>query len=87
MNPSWTVVRLPSGDESIAPVTILDAQGRIVCVVSAEEFRRSRLVATVDMLAEGRVVPMRTRRALLRARVERRPGSGDARALHAPIAS
>jgi len=29
-------VRLPSGDESIAPVTILDAQGRVVRVVSAE---------------------------------------------------
>ena len=87
MNPSWTVVRLPSGDESIAPVTILDAQGRMVRVVSAEEFKRSRLLATADMLAEGRVVPMRTRRALHRARTERRPGSGDARALHAPIAS
>ena len=35
-------VRLPSGDESIAPVTILDAQGRVVRVVSAEDFRRAR---------------------------------------------
>ena len=87
MKASWTVVRLPSGDESVAPVTILDAQGQIVRVVSAEEFRRGRLAATADMLAEGRVVPMRTRRALHRARTERRPGSGDARALHPPIAS
>ena len=35
-------VRLPSGDESIAPVTILDAQGRVVRAVSAEDFRRAR---------------------------------------------
>jgi hypothetical protein len=34
-------VRLPSGDELIAPVRILDAQGHVVCVVSAEEFRRA----------------------------------------------
>jgi len=29
-------VWLPSSDESIGPVTILDAQGRVVRVVSAE---------------------------------------------------
>jgi hypothetical protein len=34
-------VRLPSGDGSIAPVTILDAQGRVVDVLSAVEFRRT----------------------------------------------
>jgi hypothetical protein len=33
-------VRLPSGDDFIAPVTILDAEGRVVRVVSAAEFRR-----------------------------------------------
>jgi hypothetical protein len=32
-------VRLPSSDESIAPVTILDAQGHVVRVVAAAEFR------------------------------------------------
>ena len=32
-------VRLPSNDESIAPVTILDAQGHVVRVVAAAEFR------------------------------------------------
>src|SRR4030095_9084670 len=36
---------LPSADESIAPVTILDAQGRVLRVVSAKEFRRARLVS------------------------------------------
>jgi len=87
MKASWTVVRLPSGDESVAPVTILDAQGQIVRVVSAEEFRRGRLAATADMLAEGRLIPMRTRRALRRARAESRSGSGEAGALHRRIAS
>jgi hypothetical protein len=32
-------VRLPSGDEEVAPVTILDAQGQVVRVVAATEFR------------------------------------------------
>jgi hypothetical protein len=34
-------VRLPSSDDSIAPVMILDAQGHVVRVVSAAEFQRS----------------------------------------------
>ena len=33
-------VRLPSHEESIAPVTILDGQGSVVRVVPAAEFRR-----------------------------------------------
>jgi len=33
-------LRLPSREEPIAPVTILDGQGRVVRVVPAEEFRR-----------------------------------------------
>lgn len=33
-------VRLPSADETIAPLTILDGAGRVVRVVSAAEFRR-----------------------------------------------
>ena len=32
-------VRFRSDDEPIAPVTILDAQGRVVRVLAAEEFR------------------------------------------------
>lgn len=69
MNCFSTAVRLPSHDESIAPVTILDAQGRIIRVVSAEEFRRDRLAATAD-IRERRpsLVPWRTRRWLRRAR-------------------
>ncbi len=35
-------VRLPSHEESIAAVTILDGQGRVVRVVSATEFRRAQ---------------------------------------------
>ena len=33
-------VRLPSGENSIAPVTIRDGNGNVVRIVSAEEFRR-----------------------------------------------
>ena len=50
---SETVWR-PSSDESIGPVTILDAQGRVLCVVSAEEFRRSRPTATAQRVDEPR---------------------------------
>jgi hypothetical protein len=41
MNDSANAVRLPSGDEVIAPVTILDAQGHVVQVLAADEFRRT----------------------------------------------
>jgi hypothetical protein len=41
MNTFSDGVRLPSGDESIAPLTILDDQGHVVRVVSAAEFRRT----------------------------------------------
>ena len=40
MKDSSGAVQLPSGDESIPPVTILDAQGHVVRVVTAAEFRR-----------------------------------------------
>jgi len=33
-------VKLPDHEESIAPVTILDAQGRLVRVVAAKDFRQ-----------------------------------------------
>jgi len=49
-------VRLPTGDEAIAPVTILDAQGRVVRVVSAAEFRRARSAATIANLDDQRPV-------------------------------
>jgi hypothetical protein len=39
MNATQDTVRLPSTAESIAPVTILDANGQVVRVVSATEFR------------------------------------------------
>jgi hypothetical protein len=35
-------VRPPSSDDSIGPVTILDAQGHVVRVVAAAEFRSTR---------------------------------------------
>ncbi len=54
-------VRLPSHEEYIAPVTILDGQGSVVRVVPADEFRR---------LHPGSLDPRHTRAA---ARRERRP--------------
>jgi hypothetical protein len=61
------IVRLPSGDDSIAPVTILDAEGRVLRVVSAEEFRRARPSATAESLGDHRpVISMRAKRALRR---------------------
>lgn len=41
MKDSSNAVQLPSGDESIAPVTIFDAQGHVVRVMVAAEFRRT----------------------------------------------
>jgi hypothetical protein len=49
------IVRLPSCDDSIAPVRILDADGRVVRVISAEEFRRDH--ATVK---DARPAALRT---------------------------
>lgn len=46
MNVLRDAVRLPSANDSIAPVRILDADGRLACVVSAEEFRRTH--PTID---------------------------------------
>jgi hypothetical protein len=45
MNVLTDAVRLPSTNDSIAPVRILDADGHLVCVVSADEFRRSHPIA------------------------------------------
>ena len=70
MNPSSKkAVPLPSNEQPIAPVTILDAQGRVVRVVSAEEYRRRRrLVATAEIRNEGRsLVSTPVRRAPRRA--------------------
>lgn len=46
MNVLRGAVRLPSANDSIAPVRILDTAGRLVCVVSADEFRRTH--PTID---------------------------------------
>ena len=40
MRSSSSAIRLPSLDETIALVTILDGQGRVVRVAPATEFRR-----------------------------------------------
>ena len=68
MNPSWKAVPLPSDEQPIAPVTILDAQGRVVRVVSAEEFRRRRLPAPAEARDGGpSLVSAPVMRALRRA--------------------
>ena len=64
MTTSSETVWLPSGDESIAPVTILDANGRVVRVVSAEEFRRRRLAGG----AQGSTTEFRRREEELKER-------------------
>jgi len=59
MTTSSDAAWLPSGDESVGPVTILDAQGRLLRVVSAEDFRRARPKAKPERLdgrASGEVV-------------------------------
>jgi len=47
-------VRLPDHDNTIAPMTILDAEGRVLRVVPAQEFRPTPLVRTAPMLARAR---------------------------------
>lgn len=47
-------VRLPSHDESIGAVTILDGQGRIVRVVPARDFRRAPMIGTEPMASGSR---------------------------------
>jgi hypothetical protein len=78
-------VWLPSSDESIGPVTILDAQGRVVRVVSAEEFRRGRPTATADRVDDLR--PLATLRGKRKPRRASRLSSAAAPALAHAVAS
>ena len=57
MKSSVDTVRLPQRDEGIAPVTIFDAQGRIVRVVPATEFQRSAPVSRFNRHERRRRVP------------------------------
>lgn len=60
MNMSTDAVRLPSANESIAPVRILDAYGHLVCVVPAEEFRRTHpTIDTTDSRQRDHARPSR----------------------------
>jgi len=47
MKTASDAVRFPFAPETIAPVTILDAEGRVVQVVSAEDFRRAHPVVKI----------------------------------------
>jgi len=81
-------VRLASGDESIAPVTILDAQGRVVRVVPADQFQRARSAATTANFDNQRpVVFIRASRRQRRTRGETRGVSVVARASQRASAS
>jgi len=48
MKTVWDAGRPAQGQELIAPVTILDAQGRVVRVVDAAEFRRTHLLVAAS---------------------------------------
>jgi hypothetical protein len=89
MTGSSETVWLPSSDESIGPVTILDAQGRVLRVVSAEEFRRARPTATADRVDGLRpLATLRAQRTQPRASAESRLRSASAaRALPRAVAS
>ena len=88
MTSSSETVRLPSDDETIGPVTILDAQGRVLRVVSAEDFRRSRLTATAEPVDDlPPLASLRAKRAERRATAESPLRSAAARALPRAIAS
>ena len=47
-------IRLPSHDEFIGAVTILDGQGRIVRVVPARDFRRAPMIRTQPIASRSR---------------------------------
>jgi hypothetical protein len=57
MKRSAEAVRLSRREEAIAPVTIFDAQGRIVRVVPATEFRRSAPVSRAPRFERRRREP------------------------------
>src|SRR2546428_11327472 len=88
MNTFAQAVRLPSGDESIAPVTILDAQRRVVRVVPAEQFRRARSAATTATFDDQRPgVFIRANRRQRHTRRETRLASAAARPSQRALAS
>jgi len=47
-------VRLPDEENTVAPVTILDAEGRVLRVVPAREFRPTPVVRAAPMLVRAR---------------------------------
>ena len=66
MNDFADAVRLPSDEESIAPVTILDAQGHVVRIQAAAEFRRTHVSVAASRYPTAAL---------------RRQGRGDGRAV------
>jgi hypothetical protein len=47
-------IRLPSHEESIPAITILDGQGRVVRVVPANEFRRGPIIRRHSIVSRRR---------------------------------
>jgi hypothetical protein len=88
MTTSSDTVRLPSADESIAPVTILDAQGRVLRVVSADEFRRAQPKANAEGVdGERPLASIRIKRARRRGESESRLVSASAESAYRAVAS
>jgi len=56
--------RLPSRDESVAPGTILDGEGRVIRVVPAAEFRQPQLPSRGTWRDRRRDKPQRQGRAM-----------------------
>lgn len=57
MKSSPGAVRLPSQDEPIAPVTIFDAEGRVVRVVPAAEFHPGGPLPRIHRFERRRRMP------------------------------
>jgi len=66
-------IRLPSHEEPIPAITILDGQGRVVRVVPANEFRRGPILPRRHPV----VSPRRGRRGLPGESSAAEPGSKD----------
>jgi hypothetical protein len=50
-------INLPAHEETIAPVTILDGEGRVMRVVPAHEFRRAHVTSPPPTLLRWRRRP------------------------------
>ena len=76
MKSSRAATKLPGADEAtIAPVTILDAEGRVVRVVPAAEFQRAAAAARTPAGNGAPDFPMAPRRLARAVRASGAPGA------------